>query len=377
MEQARLELGRMRESDEAWAGLEYTEVTRDGHVVDGNATRRAMVLWALQYDHGPADLPLVRWLVEQETACRRAASLQGLGEEAALAGFLLASYREVADVWLHWALKRANFDTWCGYDVEHLVAGGVDATLAFVRASEHPERDALLERLDAVEEPDLEKWFAHKRSWFPADRADEDPLTWVDRAELLGDLAGAGSLLRLWAAGRERDEATLSQLRGRYADLGAYAEAADAQRELLGHVSGARETASAQQSLAGYERRAGRHEAAWAALRACGEALAEVAGWREAGLGRFYVEELFSLARDAAEHPDDPAAGALARAAFAEADRIAPEVPWLPLAVLDAATDAATAVGADDSAGGGGEDRATHYRTRRDAERDRIAAELG
>ncbi|MPZ84223.1 MAG: hypothetical protein GEV28_29010 [Actinophytocola sp.] len=375
MEQARHELARMRESDEAWADLAYTKVTRDGHVYDGNAVRRALVLWALQYDHGPADLPLLRWLVEQETRCRREAPYQGLGDEAELAGFLLASYREVADVWLHWALKRANFDTWCGYDEQYLVAAGVDVTLELVRAGDHPERDALLERLGELDEPDLEKWFEHKRSWFPADKADEDPLTWVDRAEKLGDLAGARSLLRLWATGRERDEATLSQLRGRYADLGAYAEAADVQRELVGHVSGASETASAQRSLAGYERRAGRHAAAWAALRACGAALADVAGWREAGLGRFYVEELFSLARDAAGVADGVAddlggdtAGDVARAAFVEADRIAPEVPWLPLVVLDAATDAATAVGA--------EDRATHYRTRCDAERDRVAAEL-
>jgi hypothetical protein len=95
-----------------------------------------------------------------------------------------------------------------------------------------------------------------------------------------------------------------------------------------------------------FQRRARDHDAAWATLRACGETLAEVVDWQEVGLGRIYVEELFTFARDA---PTD-----LARIVFAEAERVAPQVPRLPPVVFDAAAERIGAI-----------DRATAYRARR------------
>lgn len=106
-----------------------------------------------------------------------------------MAGFLLAEHRLVQDVWLHWRVKRANFDAWCG--------------------------------------------FTHQRSWFPADPALEDPLTWVARAQLCGDHSSARAELDRWSAGRERDRETLAQLRYRLAELGDYAAAAQVQGDLL------------------------------------------------------------------------------------------------------------------------------------------------
>ncbi|WP_433090127.1 hypothetical protein ACQP1P_25185 [Dactylosporangium sp. CA-052675] len=368
MEAARHELGRMRDSSAAWRELRYERATgADGHDCDGRAARRAMVLWALQYDRRPEDLPLVRWLAEQEALCRREAPLQGLTGETELAGFLLARHRRVQDVWRHWQIKRANFDTWCGYDVEHLVAAGVRATVRFVREREHPDRDAVLERLldedgrPRVSEADVERWWHGERRRFPADPAAEAPLTWVERAKLLGERGLAREWLDRWAAGRQRDQDTLRRLRHELADLGAFADAATVQRESLAFADDPRDRASAWQSLAGLERRASDHRAAWEALLECRRALHGVAGWTGVGLGRMYVEELFLLA-GAAE-------GELAQTVFAEAHRQAPRVAGLPLVVLRAATEAARNVG--DQA------RAKHYRRLRDAEQRRIDRELG
>ncbi|MFD4672706.1 hypothetical protein ACFWNN_23475 [Lentzea sp. NPDC058450] len=114
----------------------------------------------------PEDLPLLRFLVEQETLCR-AHSRGGLGDQAALAGFLLAEHRRPEDVWRHFALKRSNFDAGCAYDVEHLVAGGVDATKRYVEASDHPDRDDVLAMIGGFEdEDDVEEWFEHRRAYF-------------------------------------------------------------------------------------------------------------------------------------------------------------------------------------------------------------------
>ncbi|GIJ24182.1 hypothetical protein [Micromonospora lutea] len=367
MEDARRELDRMRGSSVVWRELRYERATgADGYDYDGHAARRATVLWALQYDRRAADLPLVRWLAEQEAWCRREAPFQGLTEETELAGFLLAEHRRVQDVWRHWEVKRANFDAWCGYDIEHLFAAGVQATVGFVRDSEHAERNDVLERLldedgqPYMSEEDVAQWSQRKRSRFPADPTAEDPLRWVHRAKLIGDGVLARQWLDRWASGRPRDAQTLSELRYQLADLGAFAEAAQAQRESLAFADNPWDTASAWQSLAQLERQAGGHHAAWEALRACRRALDGVAGWRAVGLGRMYVEELFLLA--------GTADGELADVVFAEADRQARRVPRLPLVVLQAAAEAASKIG--------NPTRAEHYLILRDAEQRRIDAEM-
>ncbi|MFC4066697.1 hypothetical protein [Actinoplanes subglobosus] len=358
MENARHELGRMRESPEAWRELRYEQTTgADGYDCDRNATRRATVLWALQYDRRPEDLALVRWLAEQEAVCRRKAPFQGLTETTELAGFLLAEYRQPEDVWLQFTIKRANFDTWCGYDREYLFAAGTDKTLDLVRSSTHPFRDEVLE-LSTVSDDDLPDWAAGKRSFFPADPSDEDPLTWVDRAEMTGDLRLARSLLDEWAADRPRDRDTLSELRYRLTGLGAFAEAAAVQRERLAFAESAWDRASAWQDLAALERQSGDHLAAWTALIECRHALRDVDDWTEVGLGRNYIEELFALA--AAAGPP------VSADAFVEAERNAPDFPDLPLVILQAATAAATNVG--DPA------RAAHYAELAAAEQRRIDA---
>jgi hypothetical protein len=322
MEPARRELQRMRASPDAWSEL--------CHEGDDDAVRRARVLWALQFDRRPEDLALVRWLAEQQ------AQTGDLTEELKLAGFLLAEFRQPEDVWLQWRIKRACFDSWCGYDSEHLFAAGVADTAALVRASDHPDREEMLARAPESEE-DLDDWWDGKRSWFPADPADEEIVTWMDRADLIGDAALVRELLDRWAAGRPRDRDTLDMLRYRLRELGAYAEAAVAERERLAFTRGPIEHASGFRSLAELERLAGDHDAAWAALRDCGVALRDVPGWTGIGVGRSYVEQLFLLA--------GAAAPGVARPAFAEADRHARTMPGLPPVVLEAAVEAAVRLG--------------------------------
>ncbi|MGW2398022.1 hypothetical protein ACWCYY_15900 [Kitasatospora sp. NPDC001664] len=357
------ELVRMRESAAAWQELRHERaVGADGYEYDRNAARRAQVLWALQYDRRPGDLELVRWLAGQEAECRREAPFQGLTEETTLAGLLLAEYRVVEDVWQQWEIKRANFDTWCGYDVQAVCAAGVEATLAHVRAGEHPEREALLERLlgedgkPCVSEQEVTDWFPFIRRRFPVDPAEEDPITLVERARMSGETERARELLDAWATGQERDADTLRELRYHLAELGDFAEAARVRRESLSFAEGARDRAFGWQDLAGLERRAGQHPAAWEALTECRRALTDVPEWWEYGLGRTYVEELFLLAGSAD--------ATLAPAVFAEADRQAAEIPPLALVTLRAAVAAAAHVG--DAA------REEHYRTLAAQEQQRI-----
>lgn len=92
-------------------------------------------------------------------------------------------------MWRQHAIKRANFDTWCGYDEEHVFAAGAETTVAHVRASDHPDRDEVLEFLldRDVDDEDVREWLEGRHEWFPLDPGDEDPLTWVQRAKLVGE----------------------------------------------------------------------------------------------------------------------------------------------------------------------------------------------
>ncbi|WP_130345031.1 hypothetical protein [Herbihabitans rhizosphaerae] len=157
---------------------------------------RARVLWALRYDQRPEDEDLVRHLVG--LAAKHCADDPdvGMGEEAELAGFLLAQYGRVEDVWVHYGLKMTNMDTGTSYDIGYVLAAGVAETVAHVRASEHERRDELLERLDGVDQSEVDEFLAERGEWFPADPADEDPYVWVDRAMLIGDTAAAPPIPR-------------------------------------------------------------------------------------------------------------------------------------------------------------------------------------
>ncbi|WP_052685319.1 hypothetical protein [Lentzea aerocolonigenes] len=143
-----------------------TEALRYERGSDGEDANEAARGEVLADDRTRGDLSLLRFLVEQEVLrCRNS---EGLGEQAALAGFLLAEHRQPEDVWLHHAIKRANFDAGCMYDAEHVFAAGVRATLDHVRASDHPDRDEVLEFLTgySFDEDDIEEWFEQRRDWF-------------------------------------------------------------------------------------------------------------------------------------------------------------------------------------------------------------------
>ncbi|MGW2083471.1 hypothetical protein ACWCOW_42715, partial [Streptomyces sp. NPDC001939] len=92
----RRDLERARRDPETWHALAFAaERTGDGRVTDRNYAARFGVLWALQYDHRPQDLPLLRFLLQQQITFYREVVPWGLAPDLLLAGFLVAEQRRV------------------------------------------------------------------------------------------------------------------------------------------------------------------------------------------------------------------------------------------------------------------------------------------
>lgn len=126
-----------------WADLAYcAQVTDEGPVADRNRAARFTVLWALQYDRRPQDLPLLRFLLQQQTTYYSEAVPSGMAPDLTLAGFLVAEHWQAEDLWLHWDAKNISFDTALGYHLYHLLTAGIAAATETVRASSTPTANA-------------------------------------------------------------------------------------------------------------------------------------------------------------------------------------------------------------------------------------------
>ncbi|MFG2659606.1 hypothetical protein [Streptomyces sp. NPDC048425] len=338
-----------REPDSRHALAFAAERTDDGRVTDRNYAARFGVLWALQYDHRPQDLPLLRFLLRQQIAFYQEAVPWGLAPDLLLAGFLVAEQRQVEDLWLHWTAKNISFDTALGYRIHHLLTGGVTAAVEAVRASEHPDRDRILG--DITSDPGsastrctdtaVDAWLDEQRVRFPSSPADESLKDWAHHAARLGEREASRRFMTEWAAGEPRTGDVLNTLQFHLAQLGFLTEAVEVQREAvgIGDASWPGERAGSLLTLARLQRRADDASGAWGTLEeAAGHLPPDKQGMRQ-GLWRLFVKECFLLVPLA---PDD----GTARRRLTVSDRRLEGIPrlWMD-GVLDAALAAAERVG--------------------------------
>jgi hypothetical protein len=147
---------------------------------------RSGLLWALQYDRRPADLPLLRLLLDQELAEPRGPVPNA---DLELAAFLLAEHRRSEDV-------------------------------AAIVAAVQPEVP-------------LEEWLADRKAKFPTDPAEENLASWSHHAARLGERETARLFLLGWADSVSRTERVLNMLQFHLANLGFLDEAIAAQQEAI------------------------------------------------------------------------------------------------------------------------------------------------
>lgn len=301
-------LTRCREDSNAWTEAACGEaIDNEGKWTDPNATRRYALLLALQYDLRPEDCALARYLFEQETLRHRREPFQGLYPALRLAGYLLSTYRIVENVWAFAEAKLANFDTYAGFDREHLVSAGIETTLSYVRqTNDHPQREEVLEWLTHEDgqciysEDDLEAWRRHTAEYYPAHQADENPLSWLSQSLELGDLAEARRWLEAWEATLPRTSRNLHSLMWYWTEIPDWDRACAAAAELLAHDDlDAWNRARIQTQAAGYHRQAGRVGEAARQFILARETLVGIESWWRFGLGRSALEEALRIAQAA------------------------------------------------------------------------------
>lgn len=333
----------MREDRDAWRELApVIAKNAEDDEEDRSEVERLQLAWALQYEGEAGDAELARYALQQEIAWRKVSPFQGIGETLEILAWLVAKERRVEDVWTMIGAKRANFDTSCGFDLQHLVAGGVAATLAHVRGSERPEaeRKRVLETLLGegetcpIDEAEVSEWMERQAAGYPRAPADEPLELWIDRAIAVGAKQLAVQLLEEWSASDscERDSSFLSGLAYRYAELGEHDREATVRDELLLTLSSPFERAGERCRVAAAARKARQWARALDHLDHAALLHRPRAPWRELGLGRELVHEAFELA----EHAATAGSMDLARRAFALGAEFAAQTPRLAPVALEA-----------------------------------------
>ena len=177
---------------------------------DEHAAARYHMLIALQYHHQIEDENLIHFLFQQEVIRHQQEPFQGYDSHLELTTYLLARYRNVAYVWDFYEAKRANFDTFMGYSSVVLVSAGIEETLAYIRATDHPLQSDLQKMLIDGQAcvytgGDVRQWWEKQSAKFPQTETDETAETMVKRARFLEDR----DAVRYWSMRwRETDPVT-------------------------------------------------------------------------------------------------------------------------------------------------------------------------
>jgi len=357
-------LQRLRDDPEKWPELAYApEPHPEWTRVDANYVRRLGVLVCLQYDRRPADHALVRYLFEQEVLARKDDPFQGDPTALHLGAFLLARYRQAGDVPLLWEAKRANFDTWCGFDALYLLAGDREAGLKWIASLPADTAESIREVLgkapEAVGPDELEAWWRRKREEYPEREQDEDPHVLAQRAITLGAIDEGRIWLDRWEAVQPGDSLSLRSLMYLRDALGQPAEALRAAAKLRDLARGDEwHYASSLLNLPRYLVRLQRHPEAWEVLEELRGLLKRHCDWMKVGLARTIAEASLDLAADEA------CPGPIRRAAWEQGHDLIVRGVQAPLVVLRKAAKAADLVG--DGA------LAAQYTERADREHKRI-----
>lgn len=84
-------------------------------------------------------------------------------------GLLLYQIGSLDDVILLWKAKKVNFDTFCEFDIQFLVGGGVDATIEYLTKNQDSETKDVIAYIQKCRESgdfiDMDHWLASRLAY--------------------------------------------------------------------------------------------------------------------------------------------------------------------------------------------------------------------
>jgi hypothetical protein len=301
---------RLRTDPETWSEVAFVaHRNENGDWEDTHYSRRFGVLVCLQYDRQDTDESLIRYLFREEIKARQEDPFQGVSTALELAGFLLARFRRVEDLWLFWEAKHANFDTSLGFNFQTCFAAGIEETLAEVQKRDTREANAFrqwLKKFTPAPTPEeMATWWETMERTFPASEAEEVPLMLVQRALQLNDVPAGRFWLDRTEATMEIEPSSIQTLMYYRAELGQYEKALEcARRKRTLAGSRAWDQASATLDIVNYAAAVGEWEEGYRELDTVLTAFAHHPDWKAYGLSRSALEATLALVE--AMPPDEP-----------------------------------------------------------------------
>lgn len=357
-------LDHLRADESAWHLVSYSPgKSEERGTFDLNEQSRLEVILAMQYDRRESDLKLLRHLFIHEIIARENDDFQGIGTALTLAAFLLARFRDPADIPLFYRAKFANFDTGCGFSAEYMYVALREKTPAFLAENLPEISGRLTEHLEDLAAPlvNLDAWWLATQEAYPDTEEAEDLMVRYRRSLELQDEPRARQLLDEWRAQEGDSDSKWSHLRFEYARLGDFQEAVCCELKRSHEGLDSWDRSSRLSDLIELHRLAGDYDSALGATRQLDEVFAGFDRWVGLGLGRIAIHKAFELAET---HPDLESA----RRAFQIADSWYQRSHDLALVGREAAVRAAVRCGLND--------QQTCYESLATAERARISLQL-
>jgi hypothetical protein len=88
-------------------------------------------------------------------------------EDLMLCGYILGLHEEIEDCLLIWKAKNVDFDTYCGFDIQLMVFGGVEETIGYLKNSASGDASQALEMIqtcyDGGDFDDIDEYFDREK----------------------------------------------------------------------------------------------------------------------------------------------------------------------------------------------------------------------
>ena len=139
--------------------------------IDKNEVERFRLSVAIYNDFRKSDEAIIEHLIREQLIAMKKANLF-ISDSYHLLGHLYSKNKNPEKVKLFYELKTLNYDTFCGFDREHLFANGIKETYDYLDTIDSIQSDKIRKEMGQTfdqalfKEKDIENWKVYKNEYF-------------------------------------------------------------------------------------------------------------------------------------------------------------------------------------------------------------------